>query len=70
MMKSWCLAILVVMFFSWGAQACPNCHDVVATNSDPKGLPYTFIILSIFIALSYIPIFILFRAAKKYDPKN
>ena len=48
------------------AWACPNCH-ALADNSKP---PYTLIILGIFIALTYIPMYILFRAFKKYDPKN
>ncbi len=47
--------------------ACPNCNTGLGEENKP---PYTIIILGIFIALIYIPFFILFRAAKKYDPKN
>ncbi len=47
--------------------ACPNCNTGVADANKP---PYTIIILGLFIALTYIPFYILFRAAKKYDPKN
>ncbi len=46
--------------------ACPNCHAVVGKGKPP----YTIIILGIFVLLTYIPFYILFRAAKKYDPKN
>ena len=47
--------------------ACPNCHTAVSDSNKP---PYTLIILGVFICLIYIPFFILFRAAKTYDPKN
>jgi len=47
--------------------ACPNCNTGVADANKP---PYTIIILGLFIALTYVPFYILFRAAKKYDPKN
>jgi hypothetical protein len=47
--------------------ACPNCHSAVSDANKP---PYTIIILGIFICLTYVPFYILFRAAKKYDPKN
>jgi hypothetical protein len=61
---------LFVLFFSlvpvtvW---ACPNCHTAVSDSNKP---PYTLIILGVFICLTYIPFYILFRAAKTYDPKN
>jgi hypothetical protein len=48
--------------------ACPNCNTAVGEAANKP--PYTIIILGIFIALIYIPFYILFRAAKKYDPKN
>jgi hypothetical protein len=47
--------------------ACPNCNTGIDQPGRP---PYTLIILGIFIALTYIPFYILFRAAKKYDPHN
>ncbi len=51
------------------ALACPTCSDIV-TEGPSNGLPKTFLILCIFIGLIYIPLFMLFRAAKTYDPKN
>jgi len=47
--------------------ACPNCHQSVSDSNKP---PYTLIILGVFILLTYIPFYILFSAAKTYDPKN
>jgi hypothetical protein len=47
--------------------ACPNCHTSVSDESKP---PYTLIILGLFIVVTYIPFYVLFSAAKKYDPKN
>ena len=47
--------------------ACPNCNTGLGEENRP---PWTLIILGVFVALIYIPFFILFRAAKKYDPKN
>jgi hypothetical protein len=60
--------LLVSLLFIWpvAALACPNCH---AALNDGKP-PYTVIILGIFILVTYIPFYILFSAAKKYDPKN
>ena len=50
------------------ALACPGCNDDFSTlKTGVKPLPYTFIILGIFVLLTYIPLFILFRAAKKFD---
>jgi hypothetical protein len=47
--------------------ACPNCNTGLGEENKP---PYTLIILGIFILLIYIPFYMLFRAAKTYDPKN
>jgi hypothetical protein len=60
--------LFVCLLFVWpvAALACPNCH---AALNDGKP-PYTVIILGIFILVTYIPFYILFSAAKKYDPKN
>lgn len=55
------------LFIPMTVLACPNCHTAVSDSNKP---PYTLIILGIFIALTYIPFYILFRAAKAYDPKN
>lgn len=47
--------------------ACPNCTTGLDEANKP---PYTLIILGVFICLIYIPFYMLFRAAKTYDPKN
>jgi hypothetical protein len=47
--------------------ACPNCNTGLGDANKP---PYTLIILGIFVALTYVPFYLLFRAAKTYDPKN
>ena len=64
MNKIYFALIFLVPITVW---ACPNCNTGVADANKP---PYTIIILGLFIALTYIPFYILFRAAKKYDPKN
>lgn len=61
--------ILSLLFIPSWVLACPTCSDIV-TDGPSNGLPMTFLILCIFIALIYIPFFMLFRAAKTYDPKN
>lgn len=60
--------LLVVCLFILPAQAlaCPYCHESIGKN---KSLS-TFAILGVFVLLTYIPFYLLFRAAKKYDPKN
>ena len=61
----------LTVLFLWGltlsAWSCPNCAGGTVNDGKP---PWTIIILGIFIVLIYIPFFILFRAAKTYDPKN
>jgi hypothetical protein len=57
-----------LFFAPFAVWACPNCNNAVGEAANKP--PYTIIILGIFIALIYIPFYILFRAAKKYDPKN
>jgi len=54
------------MVWSTVVLACPNCHAAI---NDGKP-PYTIIILGVFVLVTYIPFYLLFRAAKKYDPKN
>jgi hypothetical protein len=49
--------------------ACPACAAGDA-GSKINQTPYTVIILGCFILLTYIPFYFLFRAAKKFDPKN
>lgn len=56
-----------ILLTSVAAWACPNCNDTVSSVPKP---PYTLIILAIFILSTYVPFTILFRAAKKFDPKN
>lgn len=61
--------LVLICFFPLAVLACPGCYDNVNSNST-KSPPYTFIILGIFILLTYIPFYILFRAAKKYEPQK
>lgn len=61
------LLILVGFLLPMTIWACPNCHSAVGDEGKP---PYTLMILGAFICLTYVPFYILFRAAKKYDPKN
>ena len=56
----------LLMVWSTVVLACPNCHAAI---NDGKP-PYTIIILGVFVLVTYIPFYLLFRAAKKYDPKN
>lgn len=63
------IKFLTICFFVFpvAVLACPNCNTALTEGNRP---PYTLIILGVFIALTYIPFYIIFRAAKKYDPKN
>jgi hypothetical protein len=61
--------LLTLLLIPGRVLACPTCSDIV-TEGPSNGLPKTFLILCIFIGLIYIPLFMLFRAAKTYDPKN
>lgn len=63
-MKIFSLIIYLIPMAVW---ACPNCHVGVNEGSKP---PYTLMILGAFIILTYVPFYILFKAAKKYDPKH
>lgn len=55
----------IFAFLSVTVWACPNCHDTVQAS---KGPPWTLIIIGGFILLTYVPFYILFNAARKYDP--
>lgn len=56
----WALVFSLISLNTW---ACPNCYSY-----DPNKPPYTLIIVGIFILITYIPFYLLFRAMKKYDP--
>jgi hypothetical protein len=63
-----------LLFFAFltlpsAALACPACAGGDA-GSKISQTPTTVIILGCFILLTYIPFYFLFRAAKKFDPKN
>ena len=60
------LLTMLLWGLSTAVMACPNCHAMVTKNKPP----YTLFILGVFILLTYIPFYILFSAAKRYDPKN
>jgi len=60
------LTLFFILLFPLGSLACPNCHEAVGS----KNPQYTLIILAIFIACTYIPLYIFLKAAKKYDPKS
>lgn len=58
----------LILFIPSSLLACPACAggDVGSVSKTP----YTVIILGCFIVLTYIPFYLLFRAAKKYAPEN
>lgn len=64
-MKNYFL-VLFIFIFSLTAWACPGC----AGGINKGGTQWTLIILGTFIVACYVPFYILFRAAKTYDPKN
>lgn len=61
------LTFLILSLVSMTVWACPNCHDTVGKVAGP---PWTLIIVGCFILFTYVPFYILFRAAKTFDPKN
>ena len=67
MMKG--LFVLLLILSPTLALACPACAGGAA-NAKINQTPYTVIILGCFILLTYIPFYFIFRAAKKFDPKN
>lgn len=56
----------LLFLFSLTAWACPGCAGGINNNKTQ----WTLIILGVFILATYVPFYILFRAAKTYDPKN
>lgn len=58
------LAYLFCFFIQLPVLACPYCSG--SENSRDK---YTYIILGIFILLTYIPLSVLFKTARKYGKK-
>ncbi len=60
--------VIILSYFPMSLLACPACAggDVGSGSKTP----YTMIILGCFIVLTYIPFYLLFRAAKKYAPEN
>ncbi len=64
------LLLVLACFLPLAVMACPGCNDDFNTKTGAKMPPYTFIILGIFILSTYIPFYILFRAAKKYEPQK
>lgn len=56
---------ILTFSFSVAAWSCPYCNSLSKDKT-----PYMLIVVGIFILLTYIPFYILFRAAKKYDPKQ
>ncbi len=62
------LVPVLLMFVSFAAWACPGCDSAAATKAGQP--PWTLYILGGFVLSTYIPFYILFRSAKKYDPKN
>ena len=63
------LLLAIISFLPATVLACPACAGG-NPGADVSKPPYTLIILSTFIVLTYIPFYFLFRAAKKYDPQN
>jgi hypothetical protein len=59
------ISSILFFMFSMTAWACPNCHQTVNIGAK-QGPPYTLIILAVFIAVTYIPMYFFFRMTKKY----
>ncbi len=57
----------VLLTLSFTAWACPGC---AGSDMGKDKTPWTLIILSTFIVCTYVPFYMLYRATKKYDPKN
>ncbi len=57
------LFIFFLSFFSFAAWACPGCAGGVNDNKSYN----TILILSVFIVLTYIPFYLMYRITKKYD---
>jgi len=64
------ILLALVCYLPLSLLACPGCYDSVSSNPGAKQTPWTFIVIGIFILLSYIPFYILLRAAKKYEPQE
>ncbi len=58
------LTTILFFLFSWTVWACPNCHETVKLGK--SGPPWTLIILAVFVALTYVPMYFFFRMTKKY----
>lgn len=67
MMMNRILFALILLSFTAVAWACPGC---AGSDMGKNKTPYTLIVLSTFILLTYIPFYMMFKAAKKFDPKN
>lgn len=63
------LATLAIFLFPMTLLACPACAGGDA-GQKATGIPNTVIILGCFIVATYVPFYLLFRAAKKFEPKN
>jgi hypothetical protein len=57
------LFIFIFSFLSFAAWACPGCAGGSADNKSMN----TIWILGIFIVLTYIPFYLLYRITKKFD---
>jgi hypothetical protein len=60
------ILFLILILSPLVSLACPNCHEAVG-QKNPQN---TLIIIAVFIAVTYIPLYIFLKAAKKYDPKS
>ena len=57
------LFVILLSLFSIAAWACPGCAGGSADNKSMN----TVWILGIFILLTYVPFYLLFRITRKYD---
>ncbi len=62
--------LTLICFIPAAVLACPYCNDSVSANGSVNSSSNMLLIIGIFVLLSYIPFYILFRAAKKYEPKE
>jgi hypothetical protein len=54
----------LITCFSYQVSACPNCYPL---KEGGETFPYRILILGLFILLTYIPLALFYKAAKKYD---
>ncbi len=60
------LLLIFILIFSSASFACPGCMS----STKSSGQDYTTMILAVFVALTYFPLFYLFKTIIKYKNIN